>query len=151
MCKKEYQEEGVFREIKIETHINKSPEEVWNVIADFPSYAKWNRFITKISQPDEKSLLVEFNSSKKVRMKLLKFNANDELCWRGELAGGWIFGGVHYLKVTKEQDGTLFTHGENFFGMLTWFSWPLLKKILYPIYADMNMALKEYVEKSKGK
>ncbi len=137
----------MFREIKIETHINKSPEEVWKVIADFPSYAKWNRFITKISQPDEKSLLLEFFSKQEARMEVIKLNANDELCWRGGIAGGWIFGGVHYLKVTKDKDGTLFTHGENFHGLLTWIFWPLFKKKLYPIYADMNLALKEYVEK----
>jgi uncharacterized membrane protein len=49
----------LLHEIKIETHINKIPEEVWKVIADFPSYPKWNPFLRKISKPDDKSLLIE--------------------------------------------------------------------------------------------
>jgi hypothetical protein len=133
--------------IKTETQINKSPEKVWEVFADFKSYPEWNPFLTRIENLSDKELLVEFMGKSTFKPQVLKNKPNQEFRWFGKLGGvNWLFTGEHYFILKPEKKGTTFIHGENFNGILALLFWPFMKKKLEHNFTSMNEALKARVE-----
>jgi len=133
--------------INTKIHIDKSPEAVWKCLTDFPRYAEWNPFLTRIERINDKDLKVEFNGKTTFKPEILKMEPNQELRWVGKLGGvNWLFKGEHYFILTAEKKGTLFVHGENFTGILAWLLWPFVKKQFEANFNQMNQALKARVD-----
>jgi hypothetical protein len=136
--------------IETQIFIPAPPEEVWAVLTDTESYPLWNPFIKEI-----KGALVEGASIQTTlqtppgsrvqhfRPQILVFIANRELRWRGHvLIPNIVFTGEHYFVLTPEDGGTLFIHGEQFFGMLAGLIG--IDKFV-PSFEAMNTALRDEV------
>jgi hypothetical protein len=137
--------------IRIETElfISAPPEKVWEVLMDFDNYPNWNPFVFYIEGEKIKGgkLEIKVNSpdgAAKVFDFTVYINAFEEdrfLAWAGKPLFPWLFSGVHYFRLEKAGDGTLFTHGETFSGIIAHL---MKKKILQDFpkgYAAMNLAL----------
>jgi hypothetical protein len=112
-------------EIRTETEIAASPDEVWRVLTDFPSYPEWSPFIRKIEgQPvvgetlDVEMQPLHMESSQNYSPEVLVVNENEELRWIGKLLLPGIFDGEHYFRIEADGSGSRFVHGENFRGIL---------------------------------
>lgn len=139
-------------QIKTEVFINKKPSDVWAVFIDFPSYPKWNPFLTRIVQLSDNKLEVDFGSGKSkttMQPEILKSQAPQEFRWKGKLGGvNWLFAGEHYFIFSEKEGGTILQHGETFGGILAWALWPFIKNGIRNNFISLNEALKSRVENS---
>ncbi|MDD5037077.1 MAG: SRPBCC domain-containing protein [Methylococcaceae bacterium] len=141
-------------ELITEIDISATPQRVWSVLADFPSYSQWNPFIPAIEgEPiigSRLKVIIQPPGGKSMtfRPTVLVANPNQELRWLGRLFLPGIFDGEHYFKILElGQDRIRFIQGERFSGILV----PLAKSALEGGTQDgfvaMNQALKSRVEK----
>jgi hypothetical protein len=105
--------------------VPQSPDQVWSVLIDYPSYARWNSFMPEASGEVGvgKRLNITFypSSGSKVRFKpkLLVVDKNRELRWRGRMIVKGLFDGEHYWVLSRNSSGgTDIVHAENFKGLL---------------------------------
>lgn len=135
--------------IETELFIAVPPEKVWEVLLDFENYPKWNPFVffadgekakggklfIKVNSPDGADKVFDFT------VYINAFEESKFLAWAGKPLFPWLFAGVHYFRLEKAGEGTLFTHGETFSGFIA----DILKtKIIRDFpkgYAAMNVAL----------
>lgn len=101
------------------------PERVWQVLTDFRAWPEWNPMIPRIRCEARVGATVRF----RVRLdatpelgfvaKIVRCEPNRELAWRGGAplvpALAW---GEHYFRLEASGEGTRFTHGEDFGGLL---------------------------------
>jgi hypothetical protein len=144
------------KEIRTEIVINAPADKVWKALTDFDSYPSWNPFVkyvkgnvavkskieTKIEPPGKNPMTF--------KPTVLKFDQNKELRWLGHLIIPGLFDGEHIFELTDNGNGTItFVQREQFRGVLI----PLFRKMLdvntKQGFEQMNMALKERVEKAK--
>lgn len=139
--------------IETEITISATPQEVWAVLMDFEKYGEWNPFIKEISgdkfkdgrlkisvaqpqkgcHPSEKTM----NFSPRVTV----FEEGKMFAWRGVLGIAPIFAGVHYFRLQPAGKGTLFTHGEEFSGLLAEIMKKQIKQDWRMSFEAMNRAL----------
>ena len=101
------------------------PERVWAVLTDFAAYPQWNTVISKaraeLREGGRITFRIKIEASPELGFaaRILRFTPGRELAWRGGAplvpALAW---GEHYFQLTPVGDGTEFTHGENFGGLL---------------------------------
>ena len=141
---------------KLETviHIHSPLRHVWNVLIDFDRYAEWNPFVKKISgeavEGKKISVTVQLPRKKAMVFKpiILKSVKESEFRWRGKFIVRGIFDGEHYFILSELPNGsTALKHGEIFNGILLPFMGRLLKNTKSS-FENMNVALKEWCEKS---
>lgn len=139
--------------LRTEINIQSSPEKIWEILTDFPSYPDWNPFIREISGDlsvgNKISVTMEIKGRKPDTFKpvLLSVVPNEKLCWRGKNFIKGIFDGTHHFGIEPFENGTVrFIHGESFKGILS--GW-ILRKIGEKTLAGfekMNLALKNRAE-----
>ncbi len=140
-------------EIATAIEISASPERVWSVLLDFARYPEWNPFVRSIEGfPMEASALKVTiyppnGKAMTFRPIVLRHRVGREFRWKGKLLFPGLFDGNHYFELTPGTDGsTLFTHGENFNGLLV----PLFRAALdggtKAGFEAMNLALKQRIE-----
>lgn len=152
--------------IRIETElfISHPPEKVWAALVDFDNYCKWNPFVfeASLAKPERgarkgDALFIKVNSPdgkcKNNKPKIYNFKVylnifetNRMLAWAGRPLLPWVFSGVHYFRLTPSGNGTLFTHGETFKGLVPQL---MRKKILSEFprgYNNMNRALAKWLD-----
>ncbi|WP_430612073.1 SRPBCC family protein [Flavobacterium sp. JP2137] len=136
--------------MKIETQIiiAAPPETVWRILTDFQRYPQWNPFIKSLSGA------VAVGNTIKIELpdmtfspKVLVFDENRELQWRGKLLIKGLFDGEHRFVLEALPDGaTRFLHSETFSGCLV----PLFKNKLINDttkgFEAMNSQLKSIAE-----
>lgn len=138
-----------------EIHILASPEEVWRVLTDFPSYGEWNPFIRSIEGPlsvgSRIRARIEPPGGKGMtfRPKVLEVNPPHSFRWLGHLFVPRLFDGEHSFGIEQlEEEQVRFTQSERFRGVLV----PLLRRTLEENtragFEQMNAALKERAERS---
>jgi hypothetical protein len=141
-------------ELRTEIEIEASPEEVWNVLTDFPRYPEWNPFLVKMKGPlragerlEVTMSLPDSNKEYVFRPRLLLCEAPRELRWLGHLWFKGLFDGEHFFRLNESGPGiTRLVHGEDFSGLF-------LRLALGTVteagrgFAYMNQALKRRVEK----
>ena len=116
------------------THeIDATPEEVWNVLLDFPSHEKWNPFFSRIvgNATERESIKITARKGDGDGMSfsptILDVDPNRLLRWKGKLLIPGIFDGEHIFRLeTLDGNRTLLHHSENFGGILI----PLMGKLL---------------------
>lgn len=121
-----------------------TPEKVWAVLTDFENYPNWNPFLTSATGDwAEGNTVAVTAGGMGFKPTVLKIKEAQELRWLGSLLFRGVFDGEHYFILQDQGNGTtLFTHGEDFNGVLV----PLFKKKLTQDtkagFQAMNEALK---------
>jgi len=141
----------IMRSIETEIFIEAPIEIVWRAFIDFDQYQKWNPFLKIQGSPvvGEKLLIeIEVNGKlSKFKPKVVAFEENRHLEWKGSFLNRRVFGGHHYFQFKPVSEyQTHFVHGENFSGILRR---PILNKIGEETkkgFIKMNESLKEYAE-----
>ncbi|KAH8804412.1 hypothetical protein F5884DRAFT_754021 [Xylogone sp. PMI_703] len=114
------------------TFINASPDAVWKVLVDFPSYPEWNSFNPKMEcelRPGGRvtfQLLLDGFKQREVNARMIRVDEGREIQWGAEPLYFEVLGkGRHSFTVEASTDengqsGTLFSHTEVFDGPVSW-------------------------------
>jgi len=126
------------RTVETRFSVPQSPDQVWSVLIDFPSYARWNSFLRQASGEVRvgKKLTITLYSSSGIKMtfnpKLVVVDKDRELRWMGHLIVNGLFDGEHYWALSRNANcGTDIVHGENFNGLLVGIFKPEKLKVEY--------------------
>src|SRR5262245_17160619 len=113
------------RTLHTEIGILAPAERVWSILADFPRWADWNPFVTKIEgelrvgadlvatlwPPGGKAMVF--------KPRVVKLEPDRELRWLGALFVPGLFDGEHGFRVVPETEGRCrFEQFESFSGLL---------------------------------
>jgi hypothetical protein len=113
------------KEIKTEILIQAPVSKVWKVLTHIQEYPNWNSFIKKLEgilkvgenlraeiQPVDSSTMI-------FKPKVLQFEENRTLQWKGKFLINGLFDGTHSFELVENQDGsTIFKQSELFNGVL---------------------------------
>jgi hypothetical protein len=126
------------RTVETRFSVPQSPDQVWSVLIDFASYARWNSFLREASGEVRvgKKLTITLYSSSGIKMsfkpRLLVIDKDRELRWMGHLIVNGLFDGEHYWVLSRNANcGTDIIHGENFKGLLVGIFKPEKFKVEY--------------------
>ncbi len=129
-------------------------EAVWRHLTDFAGYPEWNPFVRHIAGPLERGaqlqVTVQPDGGKPMSFKptVLACEPGRELRWKGRLLMPGLFDGEHHFRIAAAPGGkVLFTHGEDFTGLLV----PLvmqgrMRAATEAGFVAMNEALKRRAE-----
>ncbi len=131
--------------------IEASPDRIWEVLVDFPSWRIWNSFIPIVEGKLEKgqTLKIQVNSPGLKPMtfepKIFSLIQNKEIVWGGSFL--WIvYRGEHiFLLEPLSNNLTRFRQIERFHGPMVLFMGSMIKKTEKG-YQQMNNLLKKRVE-----
>ena len=140
------------KELHSEIEIAASPERVWDILADFAAYPRWNPFIRYISGELEVGERLEVRLEPPdsrgitLRPRVLSTEPNRQLRWLGHLLVPGLFDGEHTLATEPlDENRVRFVQHEVFKGVLI----PLVARSLGNTlrgFEEMNGALKEQAE-----
>lgn len=138
------------KEINTEIIINATPEKVWSILTSFDNYPNWNRFIKSIKGEVKigNKIIVRIEPPQSKGMtfkpKVLTYENNKKLSWRGHLLFAGLFDGEHKFELIDKGNGTTtFRQSEKFKGIFVWlFNIEKTKKG----FEEMNNTLKELAE-----
>ena len=141
----------------IETRIgiDAPPEEIWDVLMDFPSYAAWNPMVVAISGKREVGAALEVKIALRgrgpitFRPKVVEYEPGRRFAWLGKVGVRGVFDGLHRFEVENGREASTFVHSEEFRGLLP----PLLGKLLRDTHESvvaMNEALAQEVGRRNG-
>ena len=139
--------------IKTTIDIAASPEMVWRVLTDFPSYPKWNPFIRSVQgkpvqgQRLKIGMRLPHGRPRRFSARVVKAIPATELRWRGKMLIAGLFDGEHaFIIVPNGLKGVRFIQREHFSGLLT----PLILSFIgaktHKGFDLMNIALKKAAE-----
>jgi len=133
--------------IQTEVFIAARPDQVWQVLTDFPSHAEWDPFFASIEGAAAvgNSLHIQFRQGMRMQPIVTLARPGEVFEWRGKLLFGGLFDGRHRFELRQQGGQTRFIHSESFDGILV----PLLKKLLVNTergFDAFNHALKQRVE-----
>jgi hypothetical protein len=132
--------------IETVTDIAAPPDIVWGVLADFPRYPEWNPFIVELrGEPLTGTRLrttfaLAGQRTRTFRPTVIDVQPGHRLMWHGRLAMPKLFDAKHRFVLEPNDDGTRFTHREEFRGLLV----PVSGKTLaatHRAFLAMNAAL----------
>ena len=116
--------------------VPQDPDQLWSVLIDYPSYARWNSFMREASGEvdvgKKLNITIYLSSGSKMsfKPKLLVVDQDRELRWRGRLIVKGLLDGAHYWVLARNASGgTDIVHGETFKGLLVWIIKPEQLKI----------------------
>ncbi|KUG20617.1 MAG: SRPBCC domain-containing protein [Methanomicrobiaceae archaeon] len=140
------------KEIRSEIEIPAPPEEVWEILTDFPSYPAWNPFIRSIRGELRVGSRLEVfiqppgRRGMMIRPTVLEVEANRALRWTGRLLMPGIFDGEHRFALVPQGSGRIrFIQSEIFTGLLVPFT-PGLLRNTEEGFLEMNRALRARAE-----
>jgi hypothetical protein len=141
-----------FLETRIDT--DATPDEVWAVLMDFPSYPNWNPMVVAIEgdakHGEQLAVTIAMKNGRKMNFtpKVVEYVPGRLFGWLGKLGIPGIFDGVHRFEVEPNGTGTTFIHGEEFRGILP----PVLGRVLRDTHEGliaMNEALIQEVARRR--
>lgn len=119
----------IYSEIIIHAPVSK----VWQILTDFKSYPHWNPFVRSLKGNPKVGgrikVMLQPPGGKPMAFepKVLCFEENKELRWKGHFLFPGIFDGEHVFLLQNNPDGSCtLKHYERFKGILV----PLMKKML---------------------
>jgi hypothetical protein len=138
-------------EIKTAISINARPEKIWNILIDTNQYPSWNPFIKKIEgkwavgNQIKVTVQPENASEMTFKPKILSFQENKQILWKGKFIINHLFDGAHKLELIDNKNGTTtFIQSEEFSGILVRF---INLNNTQKGFENMNQKLKEICEK----
>ncbi|HET7148021.1 MAG TPA: SRPBCC domain-containing protein [Candidatus Nitrosopolaris sp.] len=143
------------KEVRTEIDIRASDERVWQILTDFPNFAKWNPFITKISGDLKKDAKLKVRiqpvgeRTMTFRPIILNVEPKRELHWIGRLAVPGLFSGEHIFTIEPiGKDHVRFIHREIFTGLFVLIYASNFDTNIRQGFEEMNQALKAKAEQS---
>ncbi len=140
------------KEIHAEIEIDAGAGHVWEILADFPSYAEWNPFLTSISgdvhvgSRFEARIRPPGGRGMRFKPRLLEFEPGHRMRWLGNFLVPGLVDGEHTLAIEElDAERIRFSQHEKFSGILV----PFISKTLAATvrgFEAMNLALKERAE-----
>jgi len=141
---------------RIETRIDISatPEELWAVLMDFPSYDAWNPMVVAISGETVVGSRLEVKVALKngrrmtFRPTVVEYEAGRRFAWLGKVGVRGVFDGLHRFEIEGRGSTATSVHSEEFRGLLP----PLLGKLMRDTHDSivaMNDALAREVERRR--
>ena len=101
--------------------IHATPEQVWDILADFPSYGEWSNFSKIDGVPQLGTRLAMKMPGMSFGATVTAATPEQKLEWAATIINASIFCGRHTFVLTRNPDGT--THLDNvetFSGALVW-------------------------------
>lgn len=141
----------------IETRIKAqaTPQEVWEVLMDFPSYPRWNPMVVAIEgapEPGQRlNITVAMKNGRRMKFNpmVVEYEDGRRFGWLGKLWMRGLFDGLHRFEVEPGNGASTFVHSEEFRGVLP----PLLGRLLKDTHESveaMNEALVQEVARRKA-
>jgi hypothetical protein len=142
------------KEIKTELKIMASSERVWQVLTDFPNFAKWNPVITRIKGEAKVRTKLEIHlrtrsgKSRIYKPTITKVEPNHELRWFGKSLIPGILNGERIFTIDSiGTNNVRFFHRQIFTGLGASLAGDRLDRDIRHTLNEMNVALKEQAEK----
>ena len=139
--------------IKTFIDIAASPEAVWRVLTDFPTYPKWNPIIREITGSAREKTTVKLRMHlprggvRKLKVVVTRAIPAAELRWRGKRLIQGIFDGERtFIIVPHGLKGVRLIQREHFSGLLAPFILPLITAKTTAAFEAMNKALTKFAE-----
>jgi hypothetical protein len=111
--------------LQTEIEITAPASRVWRVLTDLSAYPDWNPFVRSISgelTPGARlNVTIQPDGGKPMSFKprLMAFEPQRELRWKGRLLVPGLFDGEHYFQLHETSAGRVrFAQGEMFSGLL---------------------------------
>src|SRR5262245_40340721 len=111
--------------IQSEIEIAAAPERIWRVLTDFAAYSSWNPFIRNLSGQQtvgarlDVTIQPDGGSPMSFKPKLLVFEPQKELRWKGQVLMPGVFDGEHCFRLAETSPGRVrLTQSEKFSGVL---------------------------------
>lgn len=112
-------------DVRTSIQIAASPERVWHVLTDFASWSEWNPVVpglrgeARVGATVRFKIRIESTPELPFTARVVRCDPHKEFAWRGGAplipALAW---GEHWFRLEPSEGGTLFTHGEDFGGLL---------------------------------
>lgn len=137
--------------LKASIEIEATPEEVWQVLTDLPSYHEWNPFIVSAKGTAEKDATLRLvmhddTGNTTFTPTVLATEPGRELRWTGRVGPGLIFDGEHRFRIDPLEGGRVrVTQSEDFTGVAVPFYRGTLHDNTLPQFKAMNRALADRV------
>ena len=138
--------------ITTEIAIEAPPSRVWEVLMDFPSYPRWNPFVTAIAgeaaEGSRLEVALTLPGRKPMRFTPTVTASEEEAVfeWLGKVGVRGVFDGRHTFRLTATERGTRFEQSERFTGLLAWMMYGKVRRNTEDGFRSMNAALKERAE-----
>ena len=133
----------------VSTLINATPQTVWAILTDGPTWTTWNTTITKLEGsivPGGKlKVFTKLSSGRAFPVHVTEFTPPHKMVWTGGMPMG-LFKGVRTYTLTPRDGGVEFAMLEEFSGLLA----PLITRSipdLRPSFDEFAAALKLRAEK----
>lgn len=140
-------------DVRTSLQIAASPERVWQVLTDFASWPQWNPVIqgfrgeARVGATVRFKIRIEATPELRFTARVVRCDPHREFAWRGGAplipAIAW---GEHWFRMEPSEGGTLFTHGEDFGGLLALAMRGKTHARVLRTYDAMNRALKARAE-----
>ncbi|HZB83718.1 MAG TPA: SRPBCC domain-containing protein [Rubrobacteraceae bacterium] len=141
------------KELHSEIEINASAQRVWEVLADFASYPRWNPFIRWVSGVARTGERLEVrmqpsgSTGMTFRPEILTAEPTRELRWLGHLLVPKVFDGEHIFTIEPlAEERVRLVQREIFTGLLVPFVMRFVEADTRRGFEEMNRALKERAE-----
>jgi len=139
-------------ELETSIDIDASPDAIWEVLSDLPSYPSWNPFIRelrgRLSTGERLELRMQPVGGKAIRFRptVLAAEPARELRWLGRLVMPGVLDGEHRFAIEPTARGSRLVQEERFTGLLVPFLARGLQRGTLPGFERMNEAVKERAE-----
>jgi hypothetical protein len=128
-------------------------EIVWEVITDLPRWAEWNPLYTSaegeigFGKALVLTIAIPGEAPETIRPVIISWTPEELLHWRMSLSGGFLRS-VRYLEIHRLSDvGCIFSNGEAFRGVASWFFPKRMKRALRQGFAALGEAVKAESER----
>jgi hypothetical protein len=139
--------------LQTKIEIQASPERVWQILTDFPSFPEWNPFIRRVVGEAREGAILEVYieppgaRAMTFRPTVLTVEPCHELRWLGRLFMPGLFDGEHAFKIEPVNEQRVrFTQREEFTGVLVNTLVARLEEGTWRGFREMNKALKDRAE-----
>lgn len=134
--------------------VQAKPEQVWRVLADLPSYSRWNRAIPsaggRVAPGQRLRLRLHLGGrSRPFAPTVVAVRPGKEMLLSATLVGPWVLRATHRFGVDPEGDGTRFTQRWEVTGVLAALAWPKIREG-FPGFEEMARDLAREVEGGSG-
>lgn len=143
------------REVRTEIQISAPIERVWQVLTDFENWKTWNPTVKQVvgnsSLGSKLDVIMSGKDCKEMTYHpcVLEADPPKRFRWRAKMIAGFLFTNDRVFELREKDGGTIFSHREEFSGLMVPISWKSLNQFVLPTLEKMNMALKIKLETSK--
>jgi hypothetical protein len=143
------------KRIETKVNIDARPEEVWDVLMDFPSYPSWNPMVVELAGDarlgERLEVTIAMKGGRRMRFTptVVEYEQGRRFGWLGRVLVRGLFDGLHRFEIEANGATTTFVHSEEFRGLLP----PLLGGVLRDTHEGvvaMNEALAREVARRSG-